>query len=420
MKILYLDLSMGAAGDMLTAALYDLLDDKRKKEFLDRINSLGIQGVKVSATKCEKCGITGTHMEVLIDGVSEHEHDHEHEHEHEHHHEHEHEHEHEHHHEHHHSDMNNIRQMVSSMPVSDKVASDIVKVYDLIAEAEAAVHGKNVDMIHFHEVGDKDAIADVAAVCILMEMHSFDKIYASAVCTGFGKVKCAHGILPVPAPATAHLLRNIPIYAGSIEAELCTPTGAALVRYFTDEFKVMPQLCVSNIGYGMGTKDFEAANCIRAYMASGPDSRDEITELSCNVDDMTGEAVGYATEVFMREGAVDVYTVQIGMKKGRPGIMINVLCHPDDERKFAELMFRHTSTLGIRVRRFDRYVMDRQTLTEDSAFGDVRIKRSEGFGTSRRKYEYEDICRIANDNDMSFDETVKALYGVVDDQNDDR
>ena len=276
MKILYFDCQMGAAGDMLTAALYELLDDEGKKKFLDMINNAGIEGVTSTAEPSIKCGITGTHMKVIVDGEEEDEHihsNHGHEHhghhhheEHEHHHEHqEHEHgsEHEH---HHHAEMHDIEHIIGDLKIPGNVKEDAVKVYGFIAEAESHAHGKPVTDIHFHEVGTKDAVADVVSVCLLMDMIKPDKVLASSINVGSGHVHCAHGVLPVPAPATAFILRDVPIYQGHIKCELCTPTGAALLKYFGDSFGDMPVMSIKAVGYGMGKKDFEAANCVRAIL----------------------------------------------------------------------------------------------------------------------------------------------------------
>ncbi|MBQ6128318.1 MAG: LarC family nickel insertion protein, partial [Lachnospiraceae bacterium] len=230
MKTIYLDLGMGAAGDMLSAALYELLCDEDKKRFIDTMNSCGLGGVTVSADPCSKCGINGTKMNVTVDGISEKPDDGENHHEH--HHEDHHEDHHEHH--HHHSGADEISHMISHLDVSDTVKHDAGKVFGLIAEAESHVHNVPVTDIHFHEVGTKDAVADVVSFCLLKEMLGVEKITASYVVTGFGEVKCAHGILPVPAPATAYILKGIPTKRGNIEKELCTPTGAAIPKYFAD------------------------------------------------------------------------------------------------------------------------------------------------------------------------------------------
>ena len=258
MKILYLDCGMGAAGDMLTSALLELIPDR--EEFIKELNELGIPHVKFTAEKSVKCGITGTHMTVTVHGEEEGEHHHHH-HDGEHHHHHHDEHLHEpshgecHEHHHHHSGMHEIEHIISHLKISDKVRQNVLAVYNLIAEAESHAHGKPVTEIHFHEVGTMDAIADVTAVCMLMEKINPDKVYATPVHVGSGHVHCAHGILPVPAPATAFILKDVPIYGGKINGELCTPTGAALLKTFVDSFGEMPVMKTEKIGYGMGKKD---------------------------------------------------------------------------------------------------------------------------------------------------------------------
>ena len=270
MKTLYIECNMGAAGDMLMAALSELTD---KEAFLEKMNEIAPEGVKVSLEEAEKCGVMGTHARVVINGEEEHSHDHhhDHEHEHEHHHEHDHEHDHGHHHDHehhhhHHADLTGITEMIQAMDISDNVKSHALAVYQSIAEAEAFVHGRDMTGGHFHEVGTKEAVADVVGVCLLMYMIKADKVVVSPVALGYGEVRCAHGILPVPAPATAYLIKDMPAYAGEIRGELLTPTGAALLKHFADEFSYMPLMKTEKTGYGMGTKNFRFANCVRAFL----------------------------------------------------------------------------------------------------------------------------------------------------------
>lgn len=409
MKTLFLDLGMGVAGDMLTAALYELLDENGKKSFIDTMNSLGLEGISITAEKSIKCGVCGTHVTVNVGGHIEGEHEHELHQEHGHHHDHEHGHHHDHEHTHSHSGMHEISHIISGMPVSENVKKNALNVYNIIAEAESKVHGESVELVHFHEVGALDAVCDVTAVCFLLEMLDVDRIYATPVCTGFGKVRCAHGILPVPAPATANILTGIPCYAGNIEGEMCTPTGAALVKYFVDEFTRMPEMTFDKTGYGMGSKDFEAANCVRAILGTSGAGNDNIVELSCNVDDMTPEAVGFATQRLLEEGASDVYTIPIGMKKSRPGVMITVMCKESDTDKFVSLIFKYTTTIGIRQNMFKRYTLSRHNEQIDTAFGKVAVKISEGYGITRRKYEYDDLARIGKEHSMSPDEVARKI-----------
>ena len=382
---------MGAAGDMLTAALADLTGNRESCEA--KLNALGIPGVTFDLQSSAKCGIVGVHSDVRVNGVSEGEEHH--------HHEHHHEHEHEHHHEHHHTSMHEIEHIIGDLSVPAEVKEAALAIYKIIADAESKAHGKPVEEIHFHEVGAMDAVADIVAVCYLMNEIAPDRVVVSPIHVGYGEVKCAHGTVPVPAPATAAILEGVPVSAGHIEGELCTPTGAALLKHFADEFGQMPEMTITKTGYGMGRKDFEQANCVRAMLGesfdqSSDDTPDRIAELRCNLDDMTGEDIAYATGVLMDAGALDVFTTAIGMKKGRPGIMLTVLCRTDEKDKFARLIFENTTTIGIRYLEESRYIMKRTEDTARSKFGDVRMKVSEGYGVKRAKPEYDDIAGIAD------------------------
>ena len=389
MKSLYLDCGMGAAGDMLAAALLELHPDR--DGFIRRMNNMGLHGVKISAEKLTKCGICGTHFSVSVHGIEEDEKLHEH------------------HHHHEHADMHGIKHIIEHLDIPAAVKEDVLAVYSLIAEAESKVHGVPVTDIHFHEVGRMDAIADITAVSLLIRELGVESVTASPVCTGSGTVKCAHGILPVPAPATAELLKGIPITAGSIKTELCTPTGAALLKHFANSFGDMPEMAVSAIGYGMGKKDFERANCLRAMLGDAADSRDKVAELRCNIDDMSAEDMAFAAERLLDEGALDVFTSPIGMKKSRPAVLLTVLCPMSEKERFARLIFTYTSTLGIREYTCSRYVLERKLETIKTPFGDVRVKKAEGYGISREKYEYDDLAAIAKEKGISLQKLREML-----------
>lgn len=251
MKLLYLDCFMGAAGDMLMGALLSLLPEP--ESFVERMNALLGGRAQLSCARDEKCGISGLHVTVTVNGREEDEHAHEHE-------------RHGHHHSHHHTSVGEICSMIDGLEVPDKVKSDAKSVFGLVAEAESCVHGKPVENIHFHELGTLDALADVLGVCLLMNELAPERVCASPVNVGSGLVSCAHGLLPVPAPATERLLRGVPIYSGEVAGELCTPTGAALLRHFVDEFCRLPAMRVEAAGYGTGKKDFPAANVVRALL----------------------------------------------------------------------------------------------------------------------------------------------------------
>lgn len=385
MKTLYLDCGMGAAGDMLTAALVELLPNP--DEFIEKLNALSIPDVQFVKESVAKCGITGTHISVLVGGAEESEGMHEHR----------------------HSGMHDIEHVISHLDIPDKVREDILAVYGLIAEAESHVHGVPVTEIHFHEVGTLDAVADVTAVCMLMDVLSPDEVVVSPVHVGSGQVKCAHGILPVPAPATAYILRDVPTYGGSIQGELCTPTGAALLKHFATCFGDMSVIKTQAIGYGMGKKDFPRANCVRAMLGETAEQTDTVSELSCNVDDMTAEAIGFAMERLFEGGAYEVYTIPIGMKKSRPGTLIRVICASADKEKIVSLLFKHTSTIGVRESVAHRFVLERRIESLQTDYGEVHRKVSSGYGVLRVKYEHDDLARIAKEQNISLDEVRKHI-----------
>ncbi len=389
MKILYLDCGMGAAGDMLAAALLELLPEP--DEFMKELSRLPFSGIHITKEPSVKCGIKGTRFSVKIHGTEESDHVPEH------------------HHEHSHRKMEDIRRIVCDLHLSEKIQDDILAVYGLIAEAESHAHGVPVTEIHFHEVGMMDAIADITAVCMLMDRLNPDEVVVSPVHVGSGHVHCAHGTLPVPAPATAYILKDVPIYGGDIRGELCTPTGAALLRHFAARFDAIPVMRTSSIGYGMGKKDFETANCVRAMIGETSDRTDTVLELSCNVDDMTGEAVGFAMERLFEGGALEVYTVPIGMKKSRPGILIRVMCAPSDKDRMIALLFKYTTTIGVRETQTHRYILDRRTESVSTPYGGIRRKDSCGYGVRHSKYEYDDLARIAAKLRISLDEVRNLI-----------
>ena len=410
MKTLYLDLPMGAAGDMLSAALYELLNEEERKLFIEEINNAGIPDVNVTAESSVKCGITGTHFKVVVNGEEEESHD-AHEHEHEHNHHHDEEHEHEGHHHHHHASMADIEAIIKGLKIPESVKTDVIEVYKLIAAAESNAHGRPVTDIHFHEVGTMDAIADITSVCLLFNKVGAQNIFASAINVGSGQVHCAHGILPVPAPATAFILKDIPVYSNHIKGELCTPTGAALLKHFVNHFGTMPPIKMSAIGYGMGKKDFEAANCVRAILGDSDEKPETILEYTCNLDDISAERIGFAMEQLFAAGAVEAYTIPVTMKKSRPGNLLCVMCRERDKQKILETIFKHTTTLGVRENISNRYFLERSIETVKTEFGEIRIKKAEGYGVKRAKYEYEDLAAIARNTGLSIDEIVNRLSG---------
>ena len=431
MKTLYLECNMGAAGDMLMAALYELLEDKQA--FVDKMNALGLPGVAVQPMAARTCGIAGTHMAVTVcgreetepaapehaDGAAEHHHPHDHCHEHGDHdhpyggHDHARDGEHgaqgEHHH-HHHATPGHIADIIDSLPLPDSVRTAARGVYDDIARAEAKAHGCPVGDVHYHEVGALDAVADVTGVCYALSLLKPDRIVVSPIHVGSGTVRCAHGVMPVPAPATANLLAGVPTYGGGVMGELCTPTGAALLAHFADSYGPQPVMAVEKVGIGIGTREFEQANCLRAFWGDAADNANgEIVELVANIDDMTPESLAFAASRLLDAGALDVYTTPGTMKKGRPGHVLTVLCAPDRVDSLARAVLAQTATNGLRVRRCGKYFLDPSIGRVETPWGPVHIKQAEGFGIRHAKPEYEDVARIAREQDLPYQQVLQAV-----------
>ncbi len=418
MRTLYFDCGMGASGDMIVAALLEI--HPNPDAFIQRFNQLelhqyGLGSIRLVTDKVTRCGLMGTRAHMLLKPVDasveveetcnapdlQHCHEHEHCHEHDH---------------VNGMSMGNIETLLNGIDISSEVRNHCLAVFGLIASSEAHAHGCPVEQIHFHEIGQLDAVADVLAACMLInEMHP-EKIFSSPVCLGKGTVKCAHGILPVPAPATAHLLIGAPVYQGTIEAELCTPTGAALLIHFVDEFCSIPMMKVEAIGCGMGTREFEnrpnMLGDMNGMWHDGSQSvvnPQDLAELHVNVDDMTGEQIGYAVEILLEEGAKDAWSIPIVMKKGRPAHTIACLVEASQTEKFARLMLLHTSSFGVRIFPCQRFALPRTVEAVNTPYGAVHLKKSHDSEISRHKWEYDDVASIAKRLKMSVLELAEKL-----------
>ncbi len=405
MKTLYLDCQMGASGDMIAGALLELAGDRERT--LAELNAIGIPGVVFEARTLSKCGIAATHLSVLVNGHEEgaayegHHHHHDHgAHHHEHHHE--------------HRTLDDMLAIVDALSLPPDVARRVREVYSLLAKAESRAHGRDVGEIHFHEVGAMDAVADIVAACWLLERTGADEVVASPVNVGSGTVMCAHGELPVPAPATAILLEGVPTYSdGAIRGELTTPTGAALLKSFVSRFAPQPPMVVEAIGCGAGARDFPRANFVRAMLGvSCEDSAGSVLELRFNVDDMTGEELAFASERIFKAGALDVSFAGVLMKKGRPGHIVCVICRPADRDAVVRAIFANTSTLGVRELLCRRYEMERTVESVRLADGtEVRRKVASGYGVRRTKWEADDVAVYAVKNAVSLSEAVRRIEG---------
>lgn len=389
MKTLYLECNMGCSGDMLLGALLELLPNPQR--WLESFHQAGIPGVRLEAVPCLKCGIHATQVSVRIDGALEEAPSHPHT----------------------HRNLGDITTLIRSLSIPTSVKDNALAVYQLLAQAESQVHRQTMEHIHFHEVGSLDAVADIVGVCLLLDQLKPDQILASPVVVGTGSVTCAHGILPVPAPATAHLLQGIPWRSGSLSGELCTPTGAALLKHFVQRFGESPVLEVDRIGTGAGHKEFPQANVLRAFWGSETGSQSGsaplVTELRCNIDDMTGEALGFAIETLWAYHPLDVYTVPIQMKKNRPGVVLCVLCRPEEQERFAQLLLRHTATAGVRCHTEARYVLQVSFTRQETPYGAIRIKHYRGYGVEKVKPEFSDLAAAADRHHVTIDEVRRCL-----------
>ncbi|OKZ48212.1 MAG: TIGR00299 family protein [Clostridiales bacterium 41_21_two_genomes] len=380
MKKVYFECNMGAAGDMLCGALLDAVDKNKRAEIVEKINSVGFPNAKISAVDDVKRGLVGTKFNVYVTAQNAHSH----------------------------TSISEVFEIINTLNFEECVKNDAKSIYKIIADAESAAHGISVADVHLHEVGMIDAIVDVVSFCFIKKELEIDKIYASPITVGYGSVKTAHGIMNVPAPATAAILADVPIKGGDIEDELCTPTGAAILKYFCTDFSVLGDFEYDCVGVGNGTKDFERANCVRAFV--GNCDSDDVCELRCQIDDMTGEEMGYAINKLLALGALDAYVQNIVMKKSRPAFLLTVIVNRIDKSLFIRQIFKHTTTLGVRILECERYRLSR----EIKEYEKVRVKRSSGFGTEKIKIEYDDIAKFADENNLSFFKAREQLIDKID------
>jgi pyridinium-3,5-bisthiocarboxylic acid mononucleotide nickel chelatase len=407
MRIGYLECFAGISGDMLMAAL---VDAGAPIELLQRTAaSLGL-GAELRVTTVSRSGIQSTKIDVMVQGklhepaaatgpIDQHDHHHDHKHEHSaHHHEHE-----------HGRNLAEIRSLLMSADLTQRARDLSHSAFSLLAQAEGCIHGVPPEQVHFHEVGAVDAIVDIACSAAAADALGLDQWYCSPVNVGSGFVNCAHGRFPVPAPATAELLKNAPVYSAHVQVELVTPTGAALLRALDCRFEPAPMMRVQSIGYGAGTRNPERfPNVLRVSLAETVEllGEDKVTVLECAVDDLSPEILAHTAQLVLERGALDVMSASVTMKKGRLGTLLTVLCKPGDAEHLQQLLFRETSTLGIRVREENRVVLARETTPVETDFGVIRVKTGSWRGEEwNAAPEFEDCRRAA----AAFDVPLKIV-----------
>jgi len=412
MKTLYFDCFSGISGDMTIGALLDL--GVPAEYFLSEIEKLSLGGFTLKIEKIKKNGILVTDFDVI---PSDHEHDHEHDHGHDHDHEHEHDHDHEpvHTHTHEHRNLRDIEAIILGSALSDEVKKRAMGMFHIIAEAESRVHGVGIEEVHFHEVGAVDSIVDIVGVAILLDYLKPGKIIFSRLTEGHGTITCQHGVMPVPVPATAEILSKyqIPFEISRTRGEMITPTGAAIAAAIADEWSegALPFI-PEQTGFGSGKKDFGGFNCLRVFFGEERKrgaSRDRVFYLATNVDDTTGEALGYAMEKIFAAGGKDVWFTPIFMKKNRPAYELSVLCNEQEKEEIIRIIFKETTSIGVRETLMERTVMNREKITKPTPWGDVVLKKCEYLGIVKTYPEFESVKKLALQNDLSLQEVLDHI-----------
>ncbi len=401
MTVLFYDCFSGISGDMNLGAMVDVGVDP---EYLKtELRKLKLKSYRLEFKSEQRKGITGTRAHVILtekEGTHQNDQD-------------------QHHNKHHHiqeRNLQDISEIINKSSLNSRVKERSLAIFQKVAEAEAKIHGKSVDEIHFHEVGAIDSIVDIVGAALCIEYLKPDKVISSSVEVGGGFVKCEHGVFPVPAPATAEILRNIPVKSGAVQSETTTPTGAAILATVVDEFTDKIQLTIRKTGYGIGKKDFDIPNVLRVHIGeldsgtgSGLESHTAFI-IECNIDDMNPEIYGHVMDLLFEKGADDVFITPVIMKKARPASKLSVLCNTEIGDEITDILLTHTTTLGVRKHKVDKIILKREFQKIVTRYGPVIIKTAIYKGKRlKSKPEYEDCIRIAKENDVP----VQIVYQEI-------
>jgi uncharacterized protein (TIGR00299 family) protein len=425
MRIAYLECFSGMSGDMFLGAL---IDAGVSAELLEKTVAALNVGAQIEISRVNRSGITATKVDVLVHAEKElpreefwgqsagHHHSHDHSHGHEHDHD---SHGGAHAHQHSHSpassttgasathehgrSLKEIKRIIAGAPISESAKTTATAIFEALGTAEAKIHNMDIESVHFHEVGAVDALVDIIGAAVLAEALGVEEIVCSPLNVGGGMVQCAHGVFPVPAPATVELLRDTPAYSSGIQAELLTPTGAAIVKTLASRFAAFPDMTIEKSGYGAGTRDFPGhANVVRitigesASTLAAKTQQEAICVLEANLDDLNPQVFGYVLDRLLEEGALDVFAIPVQMKKNRPGTLLTILCKPEDAARLTQLIFTESTTLGVRRRMEQRQTLARRWVTVATSWGEVRMKIASMNGTvTNYAPEYEDCRKIA-------------------------
>ena len=439
-KILYLECGTGISGDMTVAALLDLGADQEK--LLKVLEGIPGHGFKVQISRVKKSGIDCCDFNVILDeehdghdhdmeylyghleGEGEHSaHAHSHDHDHEHHHDHDHHHDHGHGHHHHHTGMREIRDIIGNLEMTEGARALALRIFEILAQAESEAHGVPVDEVHFHEVGAIDSIVDIVAAAVCFDDLGIRNVAVTEIAEGCGTVRCQHGILQVPVPAVANIAKahRLPMRFTSRKGELVTPTGAAIAAALMTQEELPERFVIAKTGLGAGKREYEIPSILWAMIIEPCDQapetghgKDTVWKLECDIDDSTGEQLGYALEKLYQEGAREAHFAPVFMKKNRPGWELTVICDREHLQKMEEVIFRQTTTIGIRRQEMERTVLTRKTVDVKTRFGVIPVKVS-GEGTYKRVHpEYEQVSGVASEHGVPFgavyDEVLTMAY----------
>lgn len=389
MRIGYFDCFSGAAGDMIVAALLDA--GCPQQELLNGLAALKLLDARTEITKVKKQGFAATRFVVHTSAPAGHRH------------------------------LKHIREIIAAAALPPRVSERVIAIFSRLAQAEAEAHGTTIEKVHFHEVGAADAIIDIVGAALAVELLGLEQIICSPIPTGSGTVRCEHGLMPVPAPGTAALLRGVPIAVSDEPGELTTPTGAAVLTTLADAYGPLPEMTLSSIGYGAGTRDGASMpNLLRVFVGESRGSRgdadsDVVVVLQAQIDDATGEETGYAQERLMSEGALDVYATPIQMKKGRPGVLLTVVCAPGRVDALEEVLFAESTTFGVRRSVHTRHKLSRTTERVATSYGDIGVKIGRRGGRIvTAAPEYEDCARAARMHGVPLREVMAAARRAFD------
>ena len=391
MKVLYFDCSSGISGNMTLGALTEIIGDE--KYLTEELKKLNVEGYKIEVSKKVKNGITGTYVDVIL----EHEHEHHHDHEHEHHHHHE------------HRNLNDVNKIIDESSLDENVKDLAKRIFLRVAKSESKVHNKPLEEVHFHEVGALDSIVDIVGTAILINKINPDKVVSSVVNDGYGFIECAHGKMAVPVPATSEIFTDagVKFRQIDIDTELVTPTGAAIIAELSNEFKVMPAMNVEKIGWGAGYKDIEIPNVLKVYLGEMESKDNTVCVMETNIDDSSGEILGFTSEKLFDEGALDVFFTPIFMKKNRPAYRLTTVCKKENMEKLQNIIFKETTTIGIRYRFEERKVLERKETEIDTKYGKLKVKEVVNNGEKYVYPEFESMKKLAKENNIPLKELYK-------------